>query len=54
MDKDVHPLGESIFASNPFYFRVVRVFRGSIFFFQDQSCIRVDSRNSRKEVPTPL
>jgi hypothetical protein len=35
VDKDVHPLGESIFSSNSFCVRVVRVFRGSICFFQD-------------------
>jgi len=35
VDEDVHPLGESFFSSNPFCVRVVRVFRGSISFFQD-------------------
>ena len=37
MDKDVQPLGELVFASNPSCFRVVRVFRGSICFFQVES-----------------
>ena len=35
MDKGFHPLGESVIDSNPFWFRVVRVFRGSICFFRD-------------------
>ena len=33
MDQDVRPLGESIFSSSPFCFRVARVFRGSTCFF---------------------
>jgi len=34
VDKDVHPRRESIFSSNPFCFRVVRVFCGSNCLFQ--------------------
>ena len=43
MDKDVHLLGEFMSSSNPFGFRVVRVFRGSFCFFQVKP-----SRSSRE------
>ena len=47
MDKDVHPLGEFISSSNPFCFRVVREFRGSICFFQVQSSRSIRERASQ-------
>ena len=46
MDNGVTPLGESVIDSIPFWFRVVRVFGGSICFFQVQRLDRGASRGS--------